>query len=421
VRFTFIGNACGIFESSAGARLLCDPWIVDGVFEGSWFHYPPLRTTVDDLQNVDCIYVSHLHPDHYDQRAFDFPRSTPVIVLDSKTPYLCRLLERKGFENIVPIASGDERQICTFNLRVFEPFCRHNFHDSEIGSLIDSALLVSADGQMALNSNDNTPTPETGTEFQQRFGKLDLLMLNYNAAGPYPSCFSNLTTEQKRSESRRIIERNIAYGIDVIRAFAPRAVLPFAGSYVLGGRLAPKNEYLGTTSWDEPAERWGAAESDVITLVMQEGQSLELGTLSLDSEYEPIDPAARDAYIQSISGAPYDYDEEPPAEPAEIIDLLHEATGAMARRMDALAFPPLEWNVYIEVERTLVRVLPDFALVEQADDPQLRCSLDLRLLRRILLRQSHWNNAEIGAHIEMFRQPNTFLPDLHTALQLLHV
>jgi len=41
MNFTFIANACGVFTFSRGTRLLMDPWLDDGVFEGSWCHYPP--------------------------------------------------------------------------------------------------------------------------------------------------------------------------------------------------------------------------------------------------------------------------------------------------------------------------------------------------------------------------------------------
>jgi hypothetical protein len=51
----------------------------------------------------------------------------------------------------------------------------------------------------------------------------------------------------------------------------------------------------------------------------------------------------------------------------------------------------------------------------------LTCSLDSRLMRRILDRVSHWNNAEIGCHIQFVRTPNSYEPDLHTALQFLHL
>ena len=64
MKFKFIGNAGGIFTGSKGTKILCDPWIVDGVFEGSWYNYPPLKTKLSDIQDVDGIYVSHIHPDH---------------------------------------------------------------------------------------------------------------------------------------------------------------------------------------------------------------------------------------------------------------------------------------------------------------------------------------------------------------------
>ena len=32
----------GIY-SQAGTSILCDPWITDGAFIGSWFHWPPLE------------------------------------------------------------------------------------------------------------------------------------------------------------------------------------------------------------------------------------------------------------------------------------------------------------------------------------------------------------------------------------------
>ena len=33
MKFKFIGNAGGVFYGNKGTKILCDPWIVDGVFE----------------------------------------------------------------------------------------------------------------------------------------------------------------------------------------------------------------------------------------------------------------------------------------------------------------------------------------------------------------------------------------------------
>ena len=47
--------------------------------------------------------------------------------------------------------------------------------------------------------------------------------------------------------------------------------------------------------------------------------------------------------------------------------------------------------------------------------------MDPKLIRRILDKKSHWNNAEIGAHINFFREPNIMEPDLHTSLSFFHL
>ena len=47
MKFKLIGNAGRIFTGSKGTKILCDPWIEDGVFEGSWCHYPPLKTKIE--------------------------------------------------------------------------------------------------------------------------------------------------------------------------------------------------------------------------------------------------------------------------------------------------------------------------------------------------------------------------------------
>jgi len=78
MKLTFISNACCIIESNEGTKVVSDPWLDDGVFEGSWCHFHELKTTWDDLQSVDAVYVSHVHPDHFDARFFHFPKNTPM-------------------------------------------------------------------------------------------------------------------------------------------------------------------------------------------------------------------------------------------------------------------------------------------------------------------------------------------------------
>jgi L-ascorbate metabolism protein UlaG (beta-lactamase superfamily) len=71
----FFANACVAIYTSE-FNLLCDPWLVDGAFDGSWYHFPPLKTKPEDLNDYTHIYISHIHPDHFDSKpSGDFPRN----------------------------------------------------------------------------------------------------------------------------------------------------------------------------------------------------------------------------------------------------------------------------------------------------------------------------------------------------------
>ena len=46
-------NSATVLIEDGGVKLLCDPWLVDGEYYGSWFCYPSLKdfdfTTLDDV------------------------------------------------------------------------------------------------------------------------------------------------------------------------------------------------------------------------------------------------------------------------------------------------------------------------------------------------------------------------------------
>ena len=420
--FEFIGNACGIFTGQKGTRVLCDPWIANGVFEGSWYHYPPLSTTPEDVLNVDAVYVSHLHPDHFDERFFNFDKTIPIIALEHGHNFLRKKLLELGYNNLVLIKDGETVAFKEFTITLFAPFTRNNFHEAEVGNLIDSAMVIECGGVKAFNANDNTPTPESCVELQQRFGTIDLAMINYNAAGPYPASFANLSDAEKRSEHDRILDRNIAYMHNLVETLAPRMVLPFAGAYILGGQLSRLNEYLGTTTWDVCANKLndiGLTSTETIRL--REHDVLNIETGESNPEYQPLSSEHLQQYIKQVSGDIYPYESDSIPDSAQIIADLETASDRMRQRM-ARAGISSDRTVTIDVDGSAIQIHPTFSTDTDLNaTPRLACSLDPRLLRRILDRVSHWNNAEIGCHVEFNRVPNEYQPDLHTALQFLHL
>ncbi len=416
MKFKFIGNAGGIFIGSEGSKILCDPWIADGVFESSWYHYPPLQTQLKDIQNVDAIYVSHIHPDHYDERYFDFPKDIPIIILNEGPNFLKKNLLKKGYKELVEIKNDQTVSFKEFKLTLYKPFTKHIFEESLIGNLIDSALVLENEGVIAINFNDNQPD-EAGCLFlKNKFKNIDLAMLNYNAAGPYPSCFDNLSYEEKINENKRILKRNFDHLCDIIPILQPRSVLPFAGSYIIGGKNYYKNEFLGTTTWDECADYLtNNLKFSSKVFCLRENQTYDIKNQKQLNKYEKIDVNKMRKYIESLKDRKYDYEYDAMPEISKLKEEVYLASTKLAERVKKFNIKSKS-DVYINIEEDKLKVING-----SEPEKKLYCDLDLRLLKRILHKKAHWNNAEIGTHINFKRIPNKMDPDTHICMSFFHL
>ncbi|NRP60362.1 MBL fold metallo-hydrolase [Marinobacterium sp. xm-d-564] len=82
-------------------KVLTDPWLTDGEYYGSWYHYPPFESKNFEKLEYDYIYVSHIHPDHLSERTFKaLPFKKPVIIHNYDSKFVKRKLEMLGFEVI---------------------------------------------------------------------------------------------------------------------------------------------------------------------------------------------------------------------------------------------------------------------------------------------------------------------------------
>jgi UDP-MurNAc hydroxylase len=201
--------------------------------------------------------------------------------------------------------------------------------------------------------------------------------------------------------------------------------MPFAGSYVIGGRQWRKNRYLGTTTWDEAATCLGERAPATRPLTLCEGMTFDVTRDEIvEGTYRPSDTAAVERYIRDeLSGRLYPYEVGP--QPSDLLDTLRRdlpaARTALWRRQERHGFfSPTTVAIDLGDEAfTFAMDDPSSAFMPASRDPGepfLRCRLDPRLLARILRREQNWNNAEIGCHIDFVRRPGTYEPDLHTLL-----
>lgn len=80
-------------------KVLCDPWLLDGAYYGSWCHDPPTKFEPEEYNDVDYIYISNIHPDHFHPptlRRMD--DDIPVLIHDYENDYLKDEIKRLGFD-----------------------------------------------------------------------------------------------------------------------------------------------------------------------------------------------------------------------------------------------------------------------------------------------------------------------------------
>jgi L-ascorbate metabolism protein UlaG (beta-lactamase superfamily) len=73
LRCIFIGHSTFLFRSAGGQTVLVDPFFADGFQLGDHYerYLSPPAVSPGDIRRCDCIFVSHIHGDHYDPDAIE--------------------------------------------------------------------------------------------------------------------------------------------------------------------------------------------------------------------------------------------------------------------------------------------------------------------------------------------------------------
>ena len=185
IRVNMIYSACITIETP-DCKILCDPWFTDGIFDGAWYLYSNDKDPYSAIGDCDCVYISHIHSDHYDpiflEKYFKKFGEKLLIIGDFESNYLEKSIENDGFRyqvNTEPLKFGQTV------VSVFP-------HETGSQSDIDSACLVEYFGEdrvhRVLNLNDCVYDPVSLSNFSE-YGQLDILLLSYTGAGPYPQTY----------------------------------------------------------------------------------------------------------------------------------------------------------------------------------------------------------------------------------------
>ncbi len=430
MKFTNIGGATAIVEHG-GKRMLFDPWLDDGIFHGSWFHWPPALVSLDELGRFDYVYISHIHEDHCSAGTIrHINRDAQIIIMDRQPNFVLNFLRANGFDfaqiHLVPPRKGLQIADDLFvDMIEADP-------GNEMAYLIDSSIVISWGGKIVFNANDCQPHPAGVAYLKENYPEIDLALLPYSGGSGYPGCYSNLSDDEKLAERDRILRSRIAGFIENTKAIAPKHVVPFADQYVVAGERAYLNRYISHGSCPGVVvEQVDAAGLSAQLLLLNSGQSFDLGTeqKTPNEPYRFFTEAERDAYIQThLSDASYDH-ERVTFGPSVPIDRLVQYARArlwdVQRRRNTFSDTQFilefldsgrRFSVNL-AEETAHELQPGAALQE----PYLRIGGADTLMSMLLIGHVSWNIADAALFLDYERKPNRYDPSVYVLLNFLRV
>jgi len=435
MKVELIANAGFVVTLADGRTIITDPWLTGGVYHGSWYNFPPVPADVRDrvlAARPTWIYVSHVHPDHLDPAVLKvFPRETPVLIGALPHQHLRRALTGLGFTNVVELPLDEPTMLDGIEVTILPQFAAAGggFEDA-VDYAMDTSLVVrDADGTVFLDLVDNAVDVATALALHERLGSPDVAILPYAGASFYPHAFAYVDQE-KDERTVALRTRMTSLFLEVVAAVGPKFAIPAAGSYVMGGRLAPWTRWLHQATPEQIAEAWNEAPPPGSALrLLAPGDTLDSSTGEVDrshSELRDFTPEARLAYAMTLADRPLAQDEVhiPPGFEIPWPRILMTARSNLWRVQCKLElFPLVDVELRIRSTPGVGANISTFTFSLNAAEAQppaerahIAFTVDASLLLMILVGAAVWNNAEIGALIEVERTPDVYDPTIHSLM-----
>lgn len=398
-----IDSACVLVRTPNG-NVLCDPWLSPTAYYGSWGHTQPLdQLKVSEWLNqagVDVIYISHIHPDHFDPNALRLLPKVPIVIPKQEGIPLGHMLRAQG-HTVVELDHSEYHVQDGLQLTLFKPS----------GPELDSAVLIEdQDGYSCLNMNDiqvhdawdimslpmaMAPTSMTVTP--------TFLLAGYAGAGPFPQCYhrqyGSLHMEELAARKQQTFLDNFYKMVKLVR---PYITIPFAGDYTLVGERSWLNQWRGVPSKQEAFQDC----EDESIYPLQPGESVDHhGEESLwpgGHQWPGFHPSGRYDYYGMHFPVP-DY---------EKLEKTFQA------RLNRYGLDEVLDKWTIEVQPYGSGDIPPFKVGH--GDQYHWFGLDPALWAGLCHRNYHWDNAMVGSHVDMTRD-GEYDSSLVRAMSYLHL
>jgi UDP-MurNAc hydroxylase len=405
----YIYSSC-ILTKTPDLTILHDPWFTEGIYDGSWYHFPKVEDPINSIGDCDLIYVSHVHPDHYD----------PVFL---KSYFLKWGKKKIIIANHEPNHLANKMRVDNFDVEVLtRPIYIKNtkieIFTHKTGSIsdLDSAIIIKyidnkASEHCVVNSNDIIFDNESIKKLKDIAGEVDILLCGYTGAGPFPQTyFETSDPELKKQSDQKKMEFFRRYQ-NLIKFMKAKVNIPFAGKYLLGGKLSHLNEFRGVA---DPVE---VLNFDMNAVILADNGG-EIDTLNFLPSMKRTIPYAElniKNRIEEIKNIEMKYEKLISKE--EVYQLpLKRLLFMAARNATSKSECITDYYYCISLQDDEFAIInakknsePVIRFVKNdvtLPEPRSEIYIDPRYLFGLLTHIYHWNNAEVGSQYNTRRYPN---------------
>ena len=172
-RITYVGHATVLIEIG-GARLLTDPVLGSRLLQIIVRQHPEPVPEVSE--EIDAVLISHLHHDHLDFSSLKrIGAQVPVIVPVGGG----RVIRRRGFANVIELASGDSTRVGGIEVTATEAI--HDGRRHKVGRRVEAIGYLLGSSARGVYFAGDTDLFDGMSELA---GRLDVALLPIGGWGP---------------------------------------------------------------------------------------------------------------------------------------------------------------------------------------------------------------------------------------------
>ena len=433
MKITQLNSASNMIEDSVNGcsvKILCDPWLKDEEYLGSWAMYPQYNFKAENFSDLDFIYISHIHPDHSSANTLSkLDKKIPVLIHNFPEKFLKDKIENLGFKTIELEHGMRTRLKNNIHVNIMAADnCDPNVCGKIMGcglsevrfqtTQIDTMAVFDNGNQVIVNTND-CPfdiAKNTASIIKSVYQKIDALLLGYVAASSWPHCY-NLSESKKEEEARKKQDAKLQTAKKYIELLQPKYYIPFAGRYTLCGKNAVLNPYRGEPELEDAHEwlRNNVDQEKHCGIILNNDCWFDIDAGLANKNYVPINKNEKKNYVNDILSRkkmPYENERMPII--AEILELVPKAYENFNKIREKICWVS-DTTVILKTtnDDDLIIAIScngkGFKKISSDDikkyEQCMIISLDIRLLKWLLYGpdKAHWSDADLGSHLRYER------------------